>query len=433
MMKLHDIHLFMSLSTSLLYIKHVWKVRWHFILGVALLMASVPSLLVFPVSASATVALFGGLVSIVSAIVEIKKARKTESEYLFVDSTILNRRDLKLDRSLVKSGYALENSGSKTVLVSEKVNEYLGNGGKIEFQYLNEKWELPRELREEWKGRLLQKAKREKRIIFDSGKVRLLNDLGISDVEGSIKVKIQPTTYLHGFWTNEAALLDLKQNSETVYRGDRLYMLENFVSTLSDSKCANSIGVSTLLIGGGSKLPLVTQSARSAVSNSKIAPSGSGSMDLEDIQEGDLDFNSVICRAAERELVEEMGLSKEIKLKSQVIGFSRLLARGGKPEFFCVTWLDSEIKQIELTKVERLFTHSPMDAVVDWGDTKKNIASRLKNLVKTNESTYSISLQCSLEALANALVNAKSSAPFLSALPSQSSPIPRSNSKKSGN
>lgn len=430
-MRLHDLRFFMNLSTSLLYIKHVWKVRWHFILGVALLIASIPSILVLPKSASAIVALLGVVVSVVSAIMEIRKARSIESEYLFVDSTILNQRGLKLDRALVKSGYSLKNSGGKAILVSSKVDEFLANGGKVDFQFLNETWELPRELRDEWKGRLLQRAKREKRIIFDSCKVRLMNDLAISNTGKVIEVKIQPTSYLNGFWTNEAALLDLKLGSETVYCGNRLYMLEKIVSALSDSRCANSIGVSTLLIGSGSKLPLVTQSARSAVSNSKIAPSGSGSMDLEDIQEGDPDFNTVICRAAERELVEEMGLSKEINLKSQVIGFSRLLARGGKPEFFCVTWVDSDIRQVNLAKVERLFTHSPMDAVVDWGDSKRNIAFKLRTLIKTNESAYSLSLQCALEVLANALTNAKSSAPFLSSLPSQSYLRNRSTSRKS--
>ena len=411
-----DCRLLMSFSTSLLYFRHIWRIRWHLILAIVLLVASIPSIFVFPRNFSASVAVFGALVSVASVIVEFRKTQRAEQEFLFVDSTVLNQKGLKVDRSLLKAGYTIRNSGSKTILVSKAVNNFLGNGGKIKFSYLDDRWELPKVLRDEWIGRLLQKARREKRIVFDSGKVRLQNDLALSNSGKTIEIKVQPTSYLHGFWTNEAAMLDLKQESSTVFQGDSLYMLENTVSALIDSQCANSIGVSTLLIGYGSKLPLVTQSARSAVSNSKIAPSGSGSMDLEDIRKDDLDFNEVVCRAAERELIEEMGLPSGIKLKSQVIGYCRLLSRGGKPEFFCVTWLESEIQNNQLSRIEKLFTHHAAAAAVDWGEPWRNIASRLRSLAKTNESTYSLSLQCSLDFLAEALLSARTDAPFAQAL-----------------
>lgn len=48
----------------------------------------------------------------------------------------------------------------------------------------------------------------------------------------------------------------------------------------------------------------------------------------------------------ERELREECGIAGNVALRTRIIGYARLLHRGGKPEFFGVTFvggLDTEV------------------------------------------------------------------------------------------
>ena len=113
---------------------------------------------------------------------------------------------------------------------------------------------------------------------------------------------------------------------------------------------------------------------------------------------------------------EEMGLADDVQIKSQMIGFSRTMSRGGKPEFFCVSWLESRNEKIELSKVEKLFTHHADGIPVDWGQAPAEIAAHLLKVSASNRATYSYPLQWALELFAEALVSAPESAPFRQAL-----------------
>lgn len=406
---------YLNLSTNILYFKHLWKLKWLFYLGLLSFLLSLPLGFRFENFYAAIVGSMGVLLSIVSIYVERTKSVHIDQDYLLVDSTILNR-DLKLDPSLIRKGYNIKFEGLNKVIESPKLNSYLYNGGKIYFEVNPKVWNPFTDISSEWKSKLLTNAKREKRIIFDSKKVKLIGDPILASKNQKANLEVQLTTYLQGFWTNEATKFDLKLQSNTIFKGSKLFIHEDVITPLETSKCANFIGISTLLIGHGAILPVVRQSARSAVANSKIAPSGSGSMDWEDIRQDDETFNEVICRAAERELREEMGLASNIKLQSQVIGYQRLMARGGKPEFFCVTWLENELESIGLTKIEKLFTHHADNLAVDWGESPKRIAAQLINLNNTNFLTYSQVLQNSLYLFSEALIHAKASTPFMKAL-----------------
>ena len=59
----------------------------------------------------------------------------------------------------------------------------------------------------------------------------------------------------------------------------------------------------------------------------------------------------------ERELLEELGLKNRsnISVRTQLVGFCRLLNRGGKPEFFGVSRLGVPRASIKLSHEEALF------------------------------------------------------------------------------
>lgn len=410
--------LYLNLSTNFLYFKHIWNLKWTFYLGIFSFCLSIPLGISFDNLYAGVVGLIGILISTLSIYVESKKNKLIDENHLLVESTIFNK-ELKLDGTLVRAGYKINYEGLGQIIQSPKLNEYLFNGGLLFFELNNKKWLAPTEILEEWQTKLLISAKRERRIIFDSKKVRLVSDPIVDLNRQTVNIEIQPTSYMQGFWTNEAARFDLKLESRTIFRGSSLFIHDSVISPLGSTQNANFIGISTLLIGNGVVLPVVRQSARSAISNSKIAPSGSGSMDWEDIYENDENFNQIICRAAERELREEMGLPFDIVLKSQVIGFQRLIGRGGKPEFFCVTWLEDKFDSVKLSKAEKLFTHHADALPVDWGKSPKQIANQLVKLNKENALTFSQALQNSLLLFAEALMKADAKSPFLIFLQNQ--------------
>ena len=77
----------------------------------------------------------------------------------------------------------------------------------------------------------------------------------------------------------------------------------------------------------------------------RLAPSGSGSVEYSDYKKlvAGTDaptLQELVIRAAERELREECALPAGTVIHTQVIGYTRLLERGGKPDFFCVSQID---------------------------------------------------------------------------------------------
>lgn len=407
--------LYLNFSTSLLYFKNIWKLQWLFILGLISFLISMPAAFTFESIPSALISIFGFLISSTSILIESKKRKSIDQKHLLVKSTVLKKPNLTLDSVLLRNGFQIFGNGSSATIQSKELNAYLANGGRIEVEQKTQYWTSSEDIPQEWRSKLLSDARNEKRILFNSKKVRLINEPLLT---GSAipKVKIQPTFYLEGFWTNEAANFDLKNESRTVFSGSSFYLDSDTVMSLERSQCANLIGISTLLIGQNSRLPLVRQSHRSAVSKALIAPSGSGSMDIEDFQEAETDFNQVICRAAERELREEMGISPEVRVCSQVIGFTRTLGRGGKPEFFCVTWVESDLNSIGLSRAERLFTHHADSLSLDWGMSFEEMAEELKKYVAQHEETYSQSLCDAIYLLIDALSTASPNAPFKKAI-----------------
>ncbi len=191
---------------------------------------------------------------------------------------------------------------------------------------------------------LLRQAFRGRSVLFNSGKVRLCTDL----LPDSLKEEtpfliVQKTDYFSSLCTNEAALrrvLRREAPDPPVLEEFRfLYATESnparpgVLATLCDSPCANHVGVSTIGVTQDGHVLWNVQPGRSAQSANRIAPAGSGSADYSDLREGDglLDF---LTRSIERELREECRIAPHIPVRTKIVGYARLLHRGGKPEFF---------------------------------------------------------------------------------------------------
>ena len=94
----------------------------------------------------------------------------------------------------------------------------------------------------------------------------------------------------------------------------------------------NYIGASTIVITKDNCLIIGKQGDYSRANAGRYAPSGSGSVNYSDLKLSN-DFNSIIINAMEREFCEENNYSSNNKIKTIIIGYARLLERGGKPDF----------------------------------------------------------------------------------------------------
>lgn len=121
------------------------------------------------------------------------------------------------------------------------------------------------------------------------------------------------------------------------------------------------IGISTLAFTSDDLLVLAQQSENNSASGGLIAPSGSGSLEPDDLASaGDHpSLQQVLIRGMERELCEETGISSNDVLETRIIGFGRWLERGAKPEFFGITRLRilaRDLDSLRISPEERIYT-----------------------------------------------------------------------------
>lgn len=126
---------------------------------------------------------------------------------------------------------------------------------------------------------------------------------------------------------------------------------------LAESELSDLIGVSTIAVTRDGVLVLTYQSARNAASANLLAPSGSGSLEPQDL-DGATSLQDAVRRSMERELLEETGLRADQIEATRVIGFARWMERGAKPEFFGLTTLGcaaDDLVSAKLANDEHLF------------------------------------------------------------------------------
>lgn len=210
--------------------------------------------------------------------------------------------------------------------------------------------------------------------LFNSKKVRLSSSIGVG---ANAVVYISETDYCSSLLTDQLSFQQIYHDSDPkkwVYNGYS-YFYDDKAATLLPlehaNQMSNQLGASTIAFSRDGTLLLVQQTRSNAQSVGLIAPSGSGSLDWEDVGERK-DLLSIVATGAARELVEECGLDvKETESDHsipsalvaekflRIFGFSRMVHRGGKPEFYCVSVLPFdalEIQEAKLAKGEKAYT-----------------------------------------------------------------------------
>jgi hypothetical protein len=214
----------------------------------------------------------------------------------------------------------------------------------------------------------MAKAVNKRRPTSDDPKIGLRSDLDLDILSG--RIEVQETTYFAGISTNEitpsrVVLINREQN-----RHEKICTLfEDFVSDngklvpLSRSILSNHIGVTTLLITRDPCIALQWQ-GDTQVDKMKINVGASGSADWRDLARSpahfDLDgkpvktLQNVVRYAMEREANEELSAKiGEQFSRTKITGYARYVHRGGKPEFFGITFLNQEYSDLRIRRHEK--------------------------------------------------------------------------------
>ena len=181
---------------------------------------------------------------------------------------------------------------------------------------------------------------------FNEEKLCLTAELFKDQNENLVYAKVCKGNYYNHYLSNAIYNLCLCDKNNGIKIWPSINAMNYPIPKLENSILSNHIGVSSLLVTKDMLTVLLVQNAKAAYNKNKIVPTCSGSVDYQDVIENRNlreNLRDVIIHAAERELREEIALDinalrdKKIKVETKIIGYYRDLSRGGKPEFCCVT------------------------------------------------------------------------------------------------
>ena len=328
-----------------------------------------------------------------------------------------------LPQDYLDAGYQLVEAGPANrhglVALSLAVNKSICSATVLPLKVRDGLWKL-RGLGEELLPFALYRAS-SRGLVFDADKLRLATDLLLTDGQLPKSVEVQKTRYFSGLATNDVSYLEVNSRPvsdlfcplKLVYDGFSLFLNQvgalRTLAPLVGSRCSNHLGVSTMAITRDGVVLITGQSSRNIQSRRLLAPSGSGSVDWRDLERSD-DLLAVIRRAAERELTEECGFKAgRYPMRTSVIGFARLVHRGGKPEFFCLTVIDENAGDLELAHShdEKLFTaFNPSDQLYREIDlAPANIEVSVRAFCAAHSDDCSALLELALQFMVTAIVD----------------------------
>ena len=328
------------------------------------------------------------------------------------------------------SGYTFLSYNGEEYEISSKVNDMLCNldvnNTHVPFTLNKKLFTIPQEATKIFDYKIKQIIEDDK-IIFNGKLVRLSTDLFLQN--SPLKIKLERTDYFSNVITNDSIFESCRNKTDVNYKlnGYNFSVKDQIdydkskkvnLLNLSQNYCSNIIGISTLAVTKDNKVIVLVQ-GRGDVNRQKLVPSGSGSGEYKTLKKTN-DFFEYLKNEMHREMLEEMQISKanykllkdqkyditKYQAQTTIVGFCRLLDRGGKPDFFGLTYfpqITSDLlvdyfnvykKRIE-QKSQKLF-----DVYQNLNNKLKNkYSKRLEKKVQVANQRYKISLKHEIDDL----------------------------------
>lgn len=351
------------------------------------------------------------LYSFVSTIAEYNQ--RSKGILFFTDRTEKRELQEKLQLSTTEkeAGYEIKKffNGNFEEYYSESdtVNKALQARRKIPFRLVERSYRLPEEVRPLVPA-IMEGTFRSPNLIFNGALLRQTSHIDFG--APNPLAFVQKVKYFDGQCSHEIAYKQfvLPDTIGVAFDGKRLLADEkDTLYNLNHSPCANFLGASTLVITRDNKLIIGKQAGFSKANKGRFAPSGSGSVDYADIKKAEkyygcdkeraqpLCFNQILTYAMEREFCEECNYSLSLagtRMKSALIGYVRLLERGGKPDYFGLSYLDDDIKNIQKDIKKSEYGLVGRMVILHFDDVK-DIPQLLEDFCKKKQETKQVSIQ----------------------------------------
>ncbi len=300
--------------------------------------------------------------------------------------------------------------------ISEKANKnIMNNSHKIKL-VINQKhrYEIIKKLQSEsenYRDILLCKyyqSRQQGRMFFDEKKISLLTTI----TNETSSIEIFESSYFLSFITNDLSVVNVEKrnnnleptllwsaaNSFPCYDFDKNPKMKTFKGSLM----SNHIGGNTLAITRSGRLILWRQGCSAQRSTGLLAPTGSGSLDLQDLDHKHLNLENLVVTGMERELLEECHKSGNfinwgLIDKTKLIGFYRWIGKAGLPGFLGVTKLVVDVEDIspnisEVDNPKYIQTNYPAEDITSLKDTIKLLMKRPRMLsVPLHANLYCLS------------------------------------------
>lgn len=369
--------------------------RWAYLLALVLIVGEIVLAIAFP-----TPGLLGGVAIAALAIAAIGPV--ADGIELWRERRRLLLHDVSVSRLhrpglLNAPGYRRRSFGSEHWIHSPEVDEQL-RAADLPVEEAEGRYRLPDQAAAVrtfvLTGRMWGQT------MFDGELVRLASDL-VAPL-GDRAAVIQTASYFDGECTNEMMDQVVERRSSVgpntlVYEPMDLALDGRVLRDLGSSLCANAVGISTVAVTSDGRVMLPSQSDQNARSKRKLAPSGSGSAEMGRDFFQDDSLQDLIARAMTRELVEECfeNAQRPPRVATKVIGFARILTRGGKPEFFGASYVDAPFASV---RREKLFVQDVSEACVRLDSPAVALAD-LRQVRTRHRARFSLPLEINLALL----------------------------------
>jgi 8-oxo-dGTP pyrophosphatase MutT (NUDIX family) len=229
------------------------------------------------------------------------------------------------------------------------------------------------------------------RPTINGSKVRLRSDLTPDSLS---HVYLQRSSYFAGVITNEVAtsfftVADWDHNREDIVTRvfDDYVVSDGHLAPLAESALANNIGVVTVVVTADNCIVLQTR-GMTLVDSGKITVGASGQATWNDLRDShdtidphsgksSKTLQNLLKYAMEREASEETGVTVgPAKSRTTLTGFARHVHRGGKPEFYGITYVAQRYDDMprSVSRSERKWVRMKMRRQLQDGSIKSLVS-----------------------------------------------------------
>jgi len=294
------------------------------------------------------------------ALFDLVRVVRFRWKFTAVPSEKFKRMDFSKLR--LPDGWTLNRNNSGTAIWNEKLNLEL-DLAENPIIYASTAYKLPAAAHRFKEAIIRTKVKVD---TTNDRKIGLRSDVGMGVWTPTSLIEVQETGYFDALVTNEFCDRKIIPVGEIGLEGSSPYVgVDNAfreedgldIYSLEDSKNSNHIGITTFAITADQKIVRQTQGNQERDPDTFQA-SASGSCDWNDLTSLNqrskqlATLQNIVRFSMQRELEEETGASL-IGARTIVTGFSRILDRGGKPEFFGITLLNHRFNKMRIQKSEK--------------------------------------------------------------------------------